>query len=303
MIACMGVFQIFGYLKPYKDELKGKHVKEYQDAYCTVCYGLRTNLGLFSALLLNYESVFLYLILRASDPEKGDSLADIKCPFNLFGKPKPNECNKNLLEYVSFINYRLVVLKFKDNCRDSKNILFKLIFKLLIKNKKYKKLNDKYHVVSEKMDEQYDNLYHFEKSDDASYDDCSETMGFLLQFVFMYYYTNVASADISQSLFEFGRHLGMWIYLIDAFDDFDKDIKRGKFNPLLLFCAYENQSYTKCLKYGEVMLSLMSHNMVSLLDEVKLYSHFDVVYNIIFSTVFDMKMIIKRRNKKNGKSN
>ncbi len=298
----MGVSQIFGYLKPYKDELKGKYVKEYQDAYCTVCYGLRTNLGLFSALLLNYESVFLYLMLEASDSEKGDSSADIKCPFNLFGKPKPNECKKNLLEYVSFINYRLAVLKFKDNCRDSKNILFKLILKLLISNKKYKKLNDKYYVVSEKMDEQYDNLYRYEKSDDVSYDDCSETMGMLLQFVFMYYYANVAVADISQSLFEFGRHLGMWVYLIDAFDDFDKDIKHGKFNPLLLFYANDNQSYTKCLKSGEVMLSMMSHNIVCLLDEVKLYSHFDIVYNIIFySTVFDMKMIIKRRNKKNGK--
>jgi hypothetical protein len=30
-----------------------------------------------------------------------------------------------------------------------------------------------------------------------------------------------------------GKHIGKWIYLIDAFEDLEKDKKKGRFNPFL----------------------------------------------------------------------
>ena len=36
---------MFGYLQPFKDELKYKHIKEYKKYYCSVCNGLRREFG------------------------------------------------------------------------------------------------------------------------------------------------------------------------------------------------------------------------------------------------------------------
>ena len=38
-----------------------------------------------------------------------------------------------------------------------------------------------------------------------------------------------------------GYNLGKWIYIIDAFDDMERDIKSGSYNPLLRQYKYENQ--------------------------------------------------------------
>ena len=34
-------------------------------------------------------------------------------------------------------------------------------------------------------------------------------------------------------LYEFGYHIGRWIYLVDAADDIEKDIKSNGFNPFV----------------------------------------------------------------------
>jgi hypothetical protein len=33
--------------------------------------------------------------------------------------------------------------------------------------------------------------------------------------------------------FEFGRHIGAWIYIADALDDMREDAKKGRYNPLI----------------------------------------------------------------------
>ena len=33
------------------------------------------------------------------------------------------------------------------------------------------------------------------------------------------------------ALYQFGYNIGRWIYVIDAIDDFDKDVKKGRYTP------------------------------------------------------------------------
>ena len=35
----------------------------------------------------------------------------------------------------------------------------------------------------------------------------------------------------NRALYEFGYNIGRWIYVIDAIDDFEKDNKKGRYNP------------------------------------------------------------------------
>lgn len=267
-----------------------------------MCYGLRKNLGNLSAFILNYETVFLYILLDSVCDDDKKTVGDIRCPLNPVAKPKPEKIREKLLEYVSFINYQLFVLKIKDNCRDTKNILFKILLRIVLCNSKYEKLKEKYREVSDYMEEQYDILFQLELSSIAEFDSCSDSMGNLLRFVIEYYCNEVAMITVSPELFDFGKHLGMWIYLIDAFEDFEKDIKKNKFNPLLLF-KRQNPQFTehRCLQNGELMLSMMSNNMSELLDSVTLFCHVELIYNIIcYSTVYERCKIKEKRRNKNG---
>ena len=53
---------MFGYIKPYKNELKMKHINEYKTCYCILCNGIRKYFGFFYTVFLNYESVLLMLL-------------------------------------------------------------------------------------------------------------------------------------------------------------------------------------------------------------------------------------------------
>lgn len=106
----LGGALIFGYLKPFNNELKGKHSSEYKKYYCALCYGLRTHLGFFSSMLLNYECTFLYVFLSGVSPEGPSQECTFRCSANP-AKKISTETSGDVLEYASFVNYHLAVLK------------------------------------------------------------------------------------------------------------------------------------------------------------------------------------------------
>ncbi|MGN1348707.1 MAG: DUF5685 family protein [Acutalibacteraceae bacterium] len=300
---------MFGYLKPYKNELKLKQINEYKKAYCTVCYGLRKNIGLFSSLSLNYESVFLYVFLESLS-NHSEKLNQIKfsCPINPFKKVKSSVIDQ-LLEYVSYINYLLVLLKLIDNYRDTKKIIYKFVFNLFSKNKRYQKLQQKYIDIDAKIRLLYDELYKLETNNSQDFDKCSATMGEVL-FEIVDYYFKLQNIECEKAKI-FARHLGMYVYLIDAYDDYEKDLKKQTYNPLYAlkdlhnYCTDSNaniRSNTSVLIYAEVILRMMIKNMYELLEEIHFLNNIDIIDNIIrYSTIYEI-MKIKQKRQKNEKS-
>jgi hypothetical protein len=70
---------------------------------------------------------------------------------------------------------------------------------------------------------------------------------------------NGEDQSLSRILGWIGYNLGKWIYIIDAYDDMEKDIKSGSYNPLLQQYKYDNQD-VKAFKAGivdEVRTNLM----------------------------------------------
>jgi hypothetical protein len=45
--------------------------------------------------------------------------------------------------------------------------------------------------------------------------------------------------ELSQNFRRIGYHLGKWIYLIDAFDDIEENLKKKSFNPLILQFGFD----------------------------------------------------------------
>ena len=299
--------RIFGYLKPYNDELKGKHVSEYKLQYCTLCHGLRTHFGFFSTLLLNYECTFLYVFLNAISKDMVREQQSFRCPVNPLRK-STSKVESSTLEYASFVNYHLAVLKAFDGCTDTrgfKRLAYKVMHWLLAKGKRYRQLRVKYSTMAENTEQLCKELYDLERSNDVDFDRCSATMGSVLKEI-VTGFLQEHPTESQQPILAFANHLGMWTYLIDAYDDYEKDLAKDSFNPLTLFSNLENREEADrmCLRSGEVMLGMMTANLSELLKAIEIYKHNEVLENIVwFGTRNAVHMCKKKKVKKKDDCN
>lgn len=304
---CKGGVHIFGYLKPFNNELKVKYVNEYKLEYCTLCHGLKTNFGLLSTPLLNYECTFLYIFLTALYPESNTEEETFRCPINPAQKQHAH-INRDALEYASFVNFHLALLKVYDGCTDSKwlkKLIFKFIFWVMSRNRKYALLRSKYAEIAQKTDDCCKELYRLEAAGCNDYDLCSAAMGDVL-YEIMDFYLQGHPVENSGSILSFAEHLGMWTYLIDAYDDFEDDQKSGGFNPLNSFAVasdFEERSQL-CLRSGEIMLGMMTVNLSALQKSIAFYRHNEILDNIVsYGTRSAVQTIKNKKNKRVKKKN
>ena len=249
--------------------------------------------------------MFLYVFL---DGLSTDHCEDVRfrCITNPF-KSLSSKINTQLLEYTSFVCYSLTLLKILDNCRDSKNRVYRLLKWLLLKNKRYIKLQQRYLEVDNEVKRLYDVLHGLEKNACQDFDLCSDTMGNVLSEIVGYY---MKKQEIEcETACKFAKHLGMWIYLVDAYDDYEIDVKRGLFNPLRSFdqVGYDGldiignpTSNSPALLYAEIMLGMMIRNMIDCVEELDFRKNGEIIKNIIrFGTVDEVKRIQDGKKKNN----
>jgi hypothetical protein len=80
-----------------------------------------------------------------------------------------------------------------------------------------------------------------EKAEATSPYACAETFGILLGAVF----ADGAEEAHRKPLFEIGRRVGRWIYLLDAADDAEKDAKKKNYNPFVLGGDYLREDFSE----------------------------------------------------------
>ena len=108
------------------------------------------------------------------------------------------------------------------------------------------------------------------------------------------------ATDSVKRLFYF---LGKWIYLIDALDDYEKDIKEKNYNPL--YYAYGQKSTVKELfenngKELSFVFSDVFSSMKVALSECKFYFNHDLIDNIVIRGIPAVTLkILKKEKEKN----
>ena len=222
---------MFGYVKPDKPELKIKEFETYRAIYCSVCKTLGKQYGVFSRFLLTYDSVFYVLILKCLLQDKSDCAAKGVCRFNPLKKCHyiPED---EILRQAAALTVIMFYYKLRDNINDS-GLLRKLLclislpfikikFKKAVRNYSY--FND---IISESMEKQVN----AESDENCSVDKACDASAYALSKIFAY---NIDNSELSRILERIGYCVGRWVYLMDAFDDLEKDIKNGGFNPFVI---------------------------------------------------------------------
>lgn len=226
---------MFGYVTPCKMELKVKDYEKFKAYYCGLCKSIRNHIGNVPRLVLNYDMTFLAVLLDSlqDDESKFKKEACILHPTKKRIILQDNGC----LEYAAFCNTVLAYYKLLDSVMDENSLkgkVYSTFLKLYIDKlpENFKKHKD---FIKCKLNEEY----LMEKNPDGkSLDELSHPFAELTGYIISSY-----MQSMDEGLYRLGYNLGKWIYIIDAFDDLEDDMKKNKFNAINKSCNANNMQY------------------------------------------------------------
>ncbi len=229
---------MFGYIRTDTPYLYIKDDVLYKAMYCGVCKGIAEVSGHSARMGLSFDVTFLSVILHnllGIDVKIEKSHCMTHC---LRSREMANV--DELTRQLGALNTILVYYKYTDDIADGdkgrgKRLWFKTGFRRA--KKKYPEIE---RIVRENLAAQE----RMEKAKTDSVDRAADSTAKILS-QFSDYVLQDKSNEFTQKLF---YAVGKWVYLIDALDDYDKDVKKNAYNPLYL--AYGSPSM-KELTAGE----------------------------------------------------
>lgn len=220
---------MYGYIKPFKAELKVREHEHYKATYCGLCHALKRKYGFLSRFLVSYDFTLLAIVLDAMqhEPCKYERKRCIASPHK-----KKCICAKNgAIDFTACATVILAYWKIKDNIVDEsflKGIPYRIL--KLINARAYKKAKRELSWFDEAVEKSITKLNELERAEEKSIDAVADTFAELLASLSAYFDDEVM-ARIAKELF---YHVGRVIYIIDALFDVEEDKKKGNYNPVLI---------------------------------------------------------------------
>lgn len=257
---------MFGYVTVYKPELKIKDYDTYKGVYCTLCKTMQKEYGFLSRFLLSYDATF-YVIYRMGVTKNCTKASKSHCSFNPCKKCLKITSDEKIFKKASAITVMLSYFKLCDNIKDEK--FFKKLFCKLLKpyflhlvKKAKSKYENEFLNIEKYMQEQY-----LVEQNNIGIDGASEPTGKALGYI-------LSDGNLDSLDYKIGYNLGRTVYLLDAFDDYKKDIKSKSFNP---FTNSEN-----IVKDATFAINMSIGEMVEYLNKIEIFRFKEIINNIVF---------------------
>ncbi len=256
---------MFGYVRVYKPELKIKDYESYKGVYCTLCKTLGKEYGLSSRALLSFDTTFYALFLLALKDGELTS-CNSRCTFNPCKKCLKVKTQSDVFRKAAALTIILSYFKLLDNISDSrffKKIAFTLLrpyFALKVSKAK-KRYPEIYELTQDAIKRQNE-----AEEQNASVDPAADPTASLLRAL-------VSMDSDNEKIQRFAYMLGRVIYLLDAYDDYEKDIKEGCYNPF--------RDSNNLDELALISVNTSVGEMAELLDEIELFRFRDILENIV----------------------
>lgn len=284
---------MFGYVTPCIPELKVKEYYKFKAYYCGLCKSIKNNYGNLPRFSLNYDMTFLAILIDSLS-NKDASFKKSFCPVHPLKKNLVMEGNP-ALDYASFCNVVLFYYKLLDDFNDDKNIKSKILSTFL--GRYLKNIPKDLSEIETSVENKLKELYFLENSTDKySIDEYSHAFSDLTGFLLVNYFNN---EDFENDLYWLGYNLGKWIYIIDAFDDLEDDMKKNKFNPINKYLNIDKKTFEEFSKdiENKIDFSLVTcaNNCLMYLKKLPINKNKDLLENILmFGLMEKMDKVFKR---------
>ena len=211
---------MFGYVQAHKPELKMREFYKYKAYYCGLCKGLREKYGFLGQLTLTYDMTFLVMLLT-SLYEVETKREECRCVVHPVKKQKM--LSNEITEYAADMNIILTYYHFVDDWQDEKSKLG--LAGLHAFRKTYLELEEKYPEKCRAIRKCLYLLKKCEERGEENIDITARYFGELMAEHFAY------KKDVwEKPLKRMGFYLGKFIYIMDAYDDVEKDLESGSYN-------------------------------------------------------------------------
>lgn len=272
---------MFGYIKPVAAELKVKEYELYRAVYCGLCGALGRNTTCISRLSLSYDFVFLAVVRMALAGESG-RIEKRRCIAHPT-KKRAVLTNASQLDYCARLSSVLTYYKVRDDIDDDrgfKRLGARMLLPFAAVMRKRAGVDAEAEaVIRLKLNE----LSWLEADKCASFDRAAEPFGELMAYLCSYGF----DADSPQYRIAnvIGRHIGRFVYIIDAADDLEGDIRSGAYNPFRMMYKDPLNDLSRNaekIKTALTMELMGVERAVELIDFSSVPEYGEIIRNIIY---------------------
>ena len=273
---------MFGYIIVNKAEMKFKEFDVYHSFYCGICRELKRKYGVCGQMALSYDMTFLAILLTGLY-EPQTRRGSCKCVAHPF---ESHETRNNIYtEYAADMNMLFAYYKCQDDWEEERKV-WKLLYGKLLEGKT-EKLKGIYAEKIRKLNLLMRDFSDAEKSKGADID----TLGGLFGKV-MAEMMAAREDEWAESLRRLGYFLGKFIYLCDAYEDIEQDIKKGTPNPLKQ--KYESIDFEEECK---TILMMMMSECCKEFERLPILENVEILRNILYSGVWCRYQAVREKRR------
>lgn len=217
---------MFGYVRPFRPEMKCKDFDLYHATYCGLCRCMKERYGFVAPMFLSYDLTFLALLLW--EEERSFQPCSGRCHYRPWRK-KPMCPSSPALEETADKSVILTYWQLYDSIADEHGVKKGVArFLALLLKPAYQKASRLQPAFDAAAQRHLAQLCRLETENCPSIDRTADAFACLLR------EAGRRGGEQGRVLEQILYHVGRWIYLADARDDLDKDKAEGKYNPLFL---------------------------------------------------------------------
>lgn len=271
---------MFGYIVINKGDMKFKEFDIYHSYYCGLCRSLKERHGLTGQMTLTYDLTFLAMLLSSlyEEETKEDTVKCVAHPFEKHAVRK-----NSFTEYCSDMNVLFSYYKCMDDWNDEKKIS-KLAYGKLLK-KSYGKICKEYGEKAKKIDGLMRELSQQEYKKNYNIDYMSGIFGAIMSEIFV-----CRQDEWEDELRTIGEYLGKFIYLMDAYEDLEEDLKKGRYNPFGIKC--EDPDFEEEVR---TILTMMMAGCSREFEKLPIIENIEILRNILYSGVWSRYEFLKKK--------
>ncbi|MBO4873288.1 MAG: hypothetical protein J5496_07720 [Lachnospiraceae bacterium] len=263
---------MFGYITVNRPELKIKDDALYRSFYCGLCRSLKKRHGLSGQITLSYDMTFVGLLLSALYEPKTEE----QTTFCLVHPTERHPIVKNdFIDYAADMNLLLAYYNLLDDWLDDKKLSAKIGADAL--KKSIRKIEAAYPRQTKAVRDYLAAVAEIEEKGQPDLDGPAGATGLMLGELL------VKEEDVwSQTLRQLGFYLGKFIYLMDAYEDLEKDLKKGSYNPW----AGSGKTRPEVADKAQEALTLMAGEATLAFERLPIVTYEDVLRNILYAGIW-----------------
>ncbi len=273
---------MFGYIVVNRQELKLRELELYQSYYCGFCTELKRRYGLRGQLTLSYDMTFLILLLKGLY-EVEDTAEEGRC---IAHPMKRHIARRNSYTgYAADMNIILSWYHCMDDWEDEHRISKRACAAALARG--FERAQRTYPQKAEVIRRELEQIRAYEKADGDDLDGVAGCFGRIMAEVFAH-----KADEWEEELRTMGFFLGKFIYLMDAYEDVEKDQKNGCYNPFThryKEAGFEEETYQ--------ILRMMMAECSRAFERLPIVENAEILRNILYSGVWCRYEMVRGRRK------